>query len=186
MKRLARKKSVSNNKKIILIIVIIFIVCALCAVVFLFERNGSAPDRNALINRQTKMASAYSLEIIKPQYIENDAVNTWFAGILNGPSGGIESYHTLYNNGSENLDMYLFIPGLTETAGNVSLSSFNVTESGTALVIYIDTENERTDEDTPLIFHIYATSQNAQAKSERLIVNGRTYACASATFTVLR
>jgi hypothetical protein len=194
MKRKAEIKRTHIKRKIIPAAVSILIVCALFAVFALSEQTGSplGPGQNGgvLIDRHTNMASAYSLEILRPGDIENDAVNNWVNGIMNGPSDDNESYHTLYNNASETLDMYLLIPNLTETFGDVNLSNFKVTESGTALVIFIDTDDaaERTDESANLIFHIYASgsSQNAHAKSERLIINGKTYACASATFTVLR
>ena len=175
------------------------------------ETTGTTPDdapedqaENILLDKETNRESEYSLKVLRYDEIESELLLKWMdnsiasdtiagetydGGTTDGGTTDGESpvYYALYNNSSANLDIYLFMPAAKQIMGDVVHSSVRVTEANTALIIYIDTDEEATHtrESTDLILHIQAVSDKAKTKTEKLIINGVTYFCANTTFTSL-
>ena len=175
-----------TKKMLILIGAAVLLVCIL-AVPPIFDNFGKAPEpepvtSGALIDSGTGAVMEYSLEVLRPEEIENELVQEWVSGIQK--TGGGVGYHTLYNNSSDVMDMYLISQAANQIIGAIGVSNVKAAESGTALIINIDTDKEAKAD---LILHIYAmdASQSAKAKSELLIVNGNVYTCMSSTFMSL-
>jgi hypothetical protein len=171
---------------------IIFVICALAALLISrgFNKAQPAQTSGVLIDIRTGADSGYSIAILRLDDIENDLVRDWAGGILrNEAAENDECYHTLYNNSSEAMDMYLFSPAANKVIGGINVSNVRVTESGTALIISIDTDEDagRVQDGADLILHIFATDlyEYAVATSEVLIVNGRIYTFISSTFMAL-
>lgn len=148
------------------------------------------PTKGILLDKETNEASEYSLEVLRMGEIDNEFLIKWMetsmAGEIDDSDGPV--YYALYNNSSPSLDIYLFMPEAKAIMGDVTLLSTRITESGSALLIYIDTDEEtqRSKESTDLILHIKAVSGSTKTKNERLIINGETYTCANTTFTALK
>ena len=182
-----------RKKNITVPIIALFIV--ILASLFVFTDFGNVflnigKTKGILIDKETGKSSAYSLEILQLENLEKQAVKNWVErNITSEKSYGSQVYYTLYNNAGKDMDMYLFMPEAKEIIGNIIRSNVKVAESGTSLMIYIDTAEKiiYNKEAVDLILHIYANenSKQANAKTERLIINGKTYSDAGSTFMVL-
>ena len=146
--------------------------------------------KGVLIDAETGKASAYSFEILKIEDIEKEAVKSWVnRSVASEKLYDNPVYYTLYNNASDGMNMYLFMPEAKEVMGDIARSNIKITEAGTSLMIHIDTDEKTMydKESTDLILHVYANgnAKVANAKTETLIINGKTYAGVSSTFMML-
>ena len=142
-----------------------------------------------LLDKDTNTESEYMLMVLRHDEIESELLLKWMANSIAGETTDGENpvYYALYNNSSPNLDIYLFMPEAKQVMGDVIHSSVKVTEANTALIIYIETDENTTHtrDSLDLILHIQATSDKAKTKTEKLIINGVEYSCANTTFTAL-
>ena len=142
-----------------------------------------------LLDKETNIPTQYSFELLSYDEIESELLLKWIGNSIASETtdGDNPVYYALYNNSSDNLDIYLFMPAARELIGDVSHSIIRVTEANTALLIYIDTDDNHTHtkESKDLILHIQAISGIATARNEKLIINGVTYTSANTTFTAL-
>jgi len=191
------------NKKIAIaaLVIIILIVVGVYAVIQInknareltdtdLSNNPTNQSEGILLDKETNSDSRYSFEVLKYDEIENELLKKWMDNSIAGETtdGKNPVYYALYNNSSTTLDIYLFMPASKQVMGDVTLSNIRVTEAGTALIIYVDTDDKTTNtkDSTDLILHIQAVSDKAKARNERLIINGTTYSCANTTFTALK
>ena len=182
------------RKKSIVVSLIVLLVAGLVSIL-IFTDFGKAfinsyKTKGALTDRETGKKSAYSFEILKMKDIKKESVKGWInRNAANEKPYTDPVYYTLYNNANEGMDMYLFMPEAKELIGDAGRSNIRVTEAGTSLMIYIDTDEKTiyNIESTDLILHIYAniTSEKSKTKTEGLIINGKTYSGVSSTFMVL-
>ena len=155
-------------------------------------KGAGKQTKGVLINQNTGEPTVYSLEILRQDEIEIEYIKTWVdARAAEETTDGNPVYYTLYHDDfSVPMEMYLFMPNANEIMGDIDLSHIKVTESGTALVLNINTEKKmkRTREDKDLILHVYVEGapDTATAKTDRLIINGETYNCPKSTFTKLK
>ena len=173
---------VMKKKRMILIGSGALLVCISAALLIFGGYFKKPKTSGVLTDSETGKAMEYSLEILKPDEIDSSLVMEWLSGLKK--TGGDEGYHTLYNNAVDVMDMYLYSPAANKTIGAISLSNVKAAESGTALIITIDTDRKA---EADLLLHIYAVGapQNASAKSELLIVDGTMYTGISSTFMAL-
>ena len=147
------------------------------------------PVEGVLLDKTTNDETKYRLEVLRYDEIENGSLKKWMDNSLasSATDGEDPVYYALYNNGSANLDIYLFMPAANLLMGDVILSSIRVTEANNTLFFYIETDDDTTHEkqSKDLILHIRSTSDTTKARTERLIINGVTYSCANTTFTDL-
>ena len=162
-------------------------------------------NKGVLLDRDTGEKTAYSLEIMGYDKIENDFIKNWVDSKRDqGSVNGQPVYYTLYNDEFDApIDMYLYMPLFKEVAGDITVSDIRVNEKGKALVLNINSDNtDNTDNDAvqavqtaravqteagDVVFHVYVAgaSEKAKAKTDRLFVNGEQYHCPGATFTRL-
>jgi hypothetical protein len=169
---------------------ILLAICILAAFLIFHDFGETQPEQSegVLLDIMTGEVSDYSLSLLRIDGIENNSVRNWARDIVNSERfRSNEGYYTLYNNSSEAMDMYLLSPVVNRIGDIIGISNVKVTESGTALIISIDTDGEIGDtEDTDLVLHIFTVNpENTQAKSDLLIVNGRAYTYVSSTFMEL-
>ena len=182
----------NTRKKIIIIFVVCLIIVGLMSLLVFTEYGKNllnfSKTKGVLIEKETGRLSAYSVEILEVEDIEKKSVKGWINNNIHTEKPNDDQvYYTLYDNAAEGMNMYLFMQEAKIAIGNINRSNIKVYEMGTSLMIYIDT-NEGTinnGESSDLILHIYIKSKNAKAKTERLIINGKTYSSASSTFMML-
>jgi len=195
-------------KKKILIVILVIVLLVLVEIFILYRINDdkqgpdvttepeqvdiSGPDhptRGTLLDKATNNETEYWFEVLRYNEIEDELLKKWMDNSLSAVTDddGDPVYYSLYNNSSDNLDVYLYMPDAKQIMGDVILSSIRVTEANTALIIYIETNSNTTynKESRDLILHIQATSDTTKAKTDKLIIDGATYYCANATFTAL-
>ena len=194
--------SLEKKIAVIALVVVLLIIAAVCLYqVFQITESAQKPVvtepyaildnqiEGILLNKETNNETEYSFEVLSYDEIENEFLRKWMDNSIADETTDGENpvYYALHNNSSDNLDIYLFMPAANLLMGDVILSSVKVTEAGTTLLIYVDTDEQttHTKESKDLIIHIQAISGNATAKNERLIINTETYYCANTTFTVL-
>jgi hypothetical protein len=183
-------------KKRLTIVVISLLAFALFAAAALYLYKvlmRPKPMHGVLLNYETNEETAYSLSILAFDEIENEFVKAWIE--RNKGTGEVDEkavYYTVYGDNIIHapLEMYLFMPNAREIMGDINLTDIKVRESGTAIVLNIETRKniKRTKASTDLIFHVYVSGppEQASAKTERLIINGEAYTNNGATFTRLR
>ena len=149
-----------------------------------------AKPKNTLIDIETRKVSAYSFELLRMDDIKKESVKGWvnrIAASANPSDSPV--YYTLYNNTGEGMDMYLFMPDAKELIGDISRSNITISEAGTSLAVHIDTDEKTmyNRESKDLILHVYVSGnpEEANAKTEELIINGKTYSGVSTTFMTL-
>ena len=180
------------------ILIVILIVALSCLVMSQLEVTNS-PLRHArgqivgvLLDKDTSEETAYSLEILSNYDIESDFIKNWAdTKKTQGEKNGKAVYYTLYNDEYDApLEMYMYMPLAKEVIGDIGLENIKVNESGKALVLNINTDSDisHIKDGSDMIFHIFVTgeSEAANAKTDRLIVNGEPFYCAGATFTRLK
>jgi len=193
-------------KKKIAIVISIIVLLIIAEVFIVFQINKdtqepagttepkpyTGPDNPAggiLLDKETNSETNYWFKVLRYDEIDNEFLKKWMDNSIAGETTDGEDpvYYALYNNSSANLDIYLFMPAANQLMGDVVLSSVKVTEANTALIIYIETDNNttHTKESKNLILHIQSTSDNTKTKTGKLIINGVTYSCANTTFTKL-
>jgi hypothetical protein len=122
--------------------------------------------------------------------LESEYIKNWVnRNKQHGEANGKAVYYTLYDdNIYMPMEMYLFMPSAKEIMGDITLSNIKITESGAAIILNINAKNniKRTKESTDLILHVTGSHEDAEARTERLVINGVTYTCPGATFTRLR
>ena len=181
----------TRKKNIIISVSCLFIAGFIVLLVFTDFGKGLlniSTLKGTLIDKDTGRASGYSFEMLEMEDIENETVKGWVnRNAETGKANAGQTYYTLYNNAAEGMNMYLFMPKAKELTGSISRSNIKVSEMGTSLMIYIDTNEEviNNEESSDLILHIYIKSKNAKAKTERLIINGKTHSSAKSTFMML-
>ena len=183
-----------KSTKIIIAVVIIILIAAVAEGLYLFGNFNSGEQEQQLsgtiADKETGGETGYSLEILKRDDIQSPTVTKWISDSLEAAAPDSQGYYTLYNNASESMDMYLFMPAAKEVMGNIDVTNVKAVVSGTTLMLSVDTgdKTKNTKESTDLIFHIKAGTDSdvTQAKSERLSVNGKAYSCLSSTFAVVR
>ena len=191
-------------KKKILIVILVIVLLIIVEVFIVVQINENEqepavtaePEPNAgpvdpvegiLLDKATNNETKYWFEVLRYDDIENEFLKKWMDNSIAGEATDGEDpvYYALYNNSSDNLDIYLFMPAANLLMGDVIHSGIRVTEANTALIIYVDTDDNttRTKESRDLIVHIQATSDTTKARTEKLIIDGVTYSCANTTFT---
>ena len=181
---------------LIVVVVALLLFCAAGAL-YLFTGIFHAPEpprktEGALVHRDTGEETDYSLEILMSGEIENERIRRWIDDKTElGIIGGKPVYYALYqDNPYALMDMYLYMPLAQDIMGDIGLSNISVSESGMALVLDIQTNDNisRTIDGTDLILHIFAEYQDsgeANVLTERLFVNGTRYYCPGTTFIQL-
>ena len=203
------KKTRANKgvrKALLTALIIILVIILTLGALFMFKGYninslfGGAFNKDEtsgiLIDHKTNEETVYSLEILKKDEV-NGSIKSWIEKSITADNAAKNTadeendaaYYTLYNNSSEGMEMYLFMPSANEIMGDIGMSNIKVAEAGTTLVMYIDTNNKtgHKKDSTDLILHVYVSGdiEKARAQSEQLIINEKTYAFASATYTEL-
>ena len=181
-----------------IVILLAIVMIGLLVMNMLASRTTSFPTEQTqvstvgtLLNRDTGEETAYSLEILNYDDLDSAFIKGWVDSKKDqGSSNGQSVYYTLYNDANdEPMEMYLYMPSAKEVMGDLTLSDIRVSESGKALVLNIDTDSgiDHTLDGTNQILHVYVTGEpgKANAKTEKLIINGTSYKCPNATFTKL-
>ncbi|MCL2126304.1 MAG: hypothetical protein FWH33_10005 [Oscillospiraceae bacterium] len=202
-----KRKPKRNKKKgprIALLVVVIIVVLAVAGgVVYIFTDyldsltflgfldsfKPAQPLQGVMMMKDIEEESVYSLSILQYDEITVEYVKRWIdgkkdAGIVNDQP----VYYTLYNDNFDiPMEMYLYMPLAQDFMGDIALSNVKVSESGKALVLNIETKDNisRTKDGTDLILHVYVEGNpdNADARTDRLYINGKQYNCPGATFT---
>ena len=142
-----------------------------------------------LLDKDTSEKTVYSLEILSYDNIESEFVRNWADGKRSkGQMNGQTVYHTLYNDVYDKpIEMYLYMPHAREVMGDITLSNIKVSQRGKALVLNIDTDSDisHSKDGADMILRVFVTGapEKAKAKTDRLIVNGKSFNCPGATFT---
>ena len=170
-----------------IITVLLLIIAALVAILLISKNNGSIrnkSDSGVLIDSKTNELTMYSMEILSIDDIQNDRILDWVTESTT-KQGDYTQYFTLNNISSADFDLYIYLPKAQEVFGDISMDNIKVTESGTALKIIIDTDNQikHTKASTQLILHVYSNMPGQQTDiiSEILVVNDTIYFCAVAS-----
>ena len=181
--------------KKVLVIVSVVLIAAFCIIgvlwrfTDLFGTESASDTKGILLDAETNAESAYSMEILKYNDIEDDFVRRWIDkyredGIA---QDGSPVYYTLHNDPTLPFKMYLFMPEAKTVMGDITLSNITVREWGSAIVLNIDTKDNigKTKDGTDMILYLYATGtpETIMGKSEQLVINGVVYTCPSASFT---
>jgi len=179
-----------HKKKIIIAAAVLLAVVLALAGYFMFrgldKADGEEQTSGLLLDKETDTASDYSVEIVSLDMIEYDNIKNWVAkSIEKVPPEGKPVFYTLYDNGSETLDMYIFMPAADEIIGDVNLSNMKIEKDGNEFVLHIGTDNKttHTKSSTELILHIRTDlAGSSEIRSNRLFVNGESYVRSDATF----
>ena len=183
--------------RVLIAVVALLLLLCVAGALYLFTGifSPKAPPRETrgvLRHTDSNEETAYLLEVLEYDEIENDYIRSW----IDDKSGfatlsGKPVYHTLYgDNPSEPLDMYLYMPLARDVMGDVGLSNIRVSESGAALVISVETADNisRVMDSKDLILHIFVWDEGyegSDVRTDRLYVNGARYNCPGATFIQL-
>ena len=179
----------------VIVVVLVFLCTAGAVYLFtdVFDPLFPKGETSGVLRHEgTNEQTAYYLEILRYDEIESGYARSWIDSRKDRGSVNERAvYHTLYNDDFElPMEMYLFMPLAQEIMGDITLSNVRVYESGNALVLNIDTKDNirRTKDGTDLVLHIFAdgSQDNADARTERLYINGSQYYCPGATFTKIR
>ena len=176
--------------------VVLLLMSAICALYLFtgvfdyFVPKGKTSG--VLVNEETGADTAYSLEILSYENIDSELVKEWVDSKKDSPDmNGIPIYHTLYHNDFEApMEMYLFMPLAQDLFGDISLSNIRVSESGQAILIYVETKPSITRKKASydLIMRVFVSGhkEEASARTERLYINGEFYYSPGATFSDLK